>query len=103
MDSYPVTKPIDWKDLFLLWAPNLIQARTSHDAKNLLETALQDFVGHNRFTINENLFQTIKTQFCALQLIQDGPEKSVNDGYLEFVSLTKKGRNYMLQEKTIKK
>lgn len=101
IDHY-VSKEITWDKMFLLWAPYLIQTLSYYKAKESLESALKDYIGHF-FHINNNLFQTIKIQYHALGLIRSYESKIISGGTAEFISLTDKGKSYLIQKSAIPK
>lgn len=99
---YQIEKEILWTELFLLWAPRLTATLNSIRAKKELEFALEDYIGRS-FKINENLFHTIKIQFTALGLITFYEARTSDDRLLEFISLTDKGKNYLIKNTAIQK
>lgn len=99
---YKLEKSIFWNELFLLWAPRLTATVNYIKAKSELEKALQDYMGR-AFQINENLFHIIKIQFSAIGLINFFESRTTEGGLLEFISLTSKGKDYLIQNMAIKK
>ena len=97
-----VSKEITWDKMFLLWAPYLIQTLSYSKAKQSLESALIDYIGHY-FNINNNLFQIIKIQYHALGLIRSFEARTTAGGTAEFISLTDKGKSYLIQKSAITK
>ena len=97
-----ISKEITWDKMFLLWAPYLIQSSNYQKAKETLESALKDYVGHY-FHINNNLFQTIKVQYHALGLIKAYEASTQSGGTAEFIKLTEKGKDYLIQKSAITK
>lgn len=97
-----VSKEITWDKMFLLWAPYLIQTSNYYRAKQSLERALKDYMGHY-FEMRDNLFQTIKIQYHALGLIKAFEANSTAGGTAEFISLTEKGKNYLIRKSAITK
>lgn len=95
-----ISKEISWDKMFLLWAPYLIQTSNYYKAKKTLESALKDYVEHY-FHINNNLFQTIKVQYHALGLIKAYEARTTSGGTAEFIKLTEKGKNYLIQKSAI--
>lgn len=100
--DYYVSKEITWDKMFLLWAPYLIQTLNYYKAKESLESALRDYIGHY-FDINNNLFQTIKIQYHALGLIRMFESRTTAGGTAEVISLTDKGKSYLIQKSAITK
>ena len=100
--EYSISKEVTWDNMFLLWAPYLIQTLSYSRAKSSLESALKDYIGHY-FEINNNLFQTIKIQYHALGLIKSFESRTTTGGTAEFISLTDKGKNYLIQKRAITK
>ena len=97
-----VSKEITWDKMFILWAPYLIQTSNYYRAKQSLERALKDYMGHY-FEMRDNLFQTIKIQYHALGLIKAFEANSTAGGTAEFISLTEKGKNYLIRKSAITK
>ena len=97
-----VSKEITWDKMFILWAPYLIQTSSYYRAKQSLERALKDYMGHY-FEMRDNLFQTIKIQYHALGLIKAFEANSTAGGTAEFISLTEKGKNYLIRKSAITK
>lgn len=100
--EHSISKEITWDKMFLLWAPYLIQTLNYQKAKETLESALRDYMGRY-FDMNNNLFQTIKIQYHALGLIRTYEARTTAGGMAEFISLTDKGRNYLIQKSAITK
>ena len=97
-----VSKEITWDKMFILWAPYLLQTSNYYRAKQSLERALKDYMGHY-FEMRDNLFQTIKIQYHALGLIKAFEANSTAGGTAEFISLTEKGKNYLIRKSAITK
>jgi len=97
-----IEKEITWDKMFLVWAPRLTATINSLSAKKELEYALKDYMGRY-FDINENLFQTIKIQYSALGLIKYYEARTTKGGTAEFINLTPKGRQYLINNTAIKK
>lgn len=101
-ESY--TKKLKWDDIFSAVGPYLIAAKNYNAFADNLKSSINNIIGDPTFrTINDNCIQTIKIQFEALGLIDVEPAKSTGAGILEFIELTKKGRTYLSQIKSIKK
>lgn len=97
-----IEKIITWDKMFLLWAPRLTATINSTKAKKELEYSLKDFMGRY-FDINDNLFQTIKIQYSALGLIKYYEAQTTQGGTAEFITLTPKGTQYLIQKTAIRK
>ena len=88
--------------MFLLWAPRLFTTLNIVSAQKQLEYALKDYMGRY-FDMNDNLFQTIKIQYHALGLIKAYEARTTSGGTAEFIKLTEKGKNYLIQKSAITK
>lgn len=97
-----INKEIFLDYLFLLWAPYLIKTLDYNTAKDKLETAIKDYMGRS-FSINNNAFQKIKIQFTALGLIKNFQSKATSGGVAEFISLSEKGKTYLINKSAIQK
>ncbi|MFB5683426.1 DUF4062 domain-containing protein [Paenibacillus terreus] len=97
-----IHKHITWDNMFLLWAPRLLQTLNATMARKELERALKDYMGRY-FSINDNQFNIIKIQYHALGLINVYEARTTSGGTAEFISLTSKGKNYLVQYSAIKK
>ncbi|MGE6577408.1 DUF4062 domain-containing protein [Paenibacillus xylanexedens] len=97
-----IHKNITWDDMFLLWAPRLLQTLNATKAQKELEGALKDYMGRN-FSINDNQFNNIKIQYHALGLINVYEARTTSGGTAEFISLLSKGKNYLIRNSAIKK
>lgn len=97
-----IQKEITWNEMFLLWAPRLLTTLNSTKAKQELEASLKDFMGRY-FSINENQFNKIKIQYYALDLIDVREVRTTAGGTAEFIKLSVKGKNYLIQNSIEKK
>ncbi|MGW8826115.1 DUF4062 domain-containing protein [Paenibacillus lautus] len=97
-----IQKNISWDYMFLLWSPRLLSTLNSTKAQEELGRALKDYMGRY-FSINDNQFNIIKIQYHALGLIKVYEARSTSGGTAEFISLTSKGKNYLVQKSAIKK
>lgn len=100
--EHSVSKEITWDKMFLLWAPRLFTTLNIVSAQKQLEYALKDYMGRY-FDMNDNLFQTIKIQYHALGLIKAYEARTTSGGTAEFIKLTEKGKNYLIQKSAITK
>jgi len=101
-ETKTVKKKTTWDKMFLLWAPRLTVSTHYISAQSELESALRDLVGRD-FSINTNLFQTIKIHYSALGLIKYYEAKMVKGGTAEFIKLTNKGNEYLVRNAAIRK
>lgn len=101
-ESSNIQKEISWDKMFLLWAPRLTATLNSTSAQKELEYSLKDYMGRY-FSLNDNLFQVIKIQYSALGLIKYYESRTTKSGTAEFITLTKKGTQYLTNNIAIKK
>lgn len=97
-----IEKEITWEKMFLLWAPRLTATHHFSLAKRELEYALEDYMGRD-FRINDNLFHTVKIQYSALGLIKYSELITTKGGTAEFISLTPKGSQYLVNSIAIRR
>jgi hypothetical protein len=97
------SRKITWDQIFSLVGPTLFQPCTYQTMKSNLELGLKNYFHRNTctFRIDDNLMQTIKVQLLALGLIDVYSAKAINKGVTEFISLTDKGKSYLLSIKTL--
>lgn len=95
-------KDISWDEMFLLWAPRMIKTLNYESAKRELQYSMENFMG-KYVTIDDNKFNIIKMQYFALGLINVYSSETTRGGISEFISLTKKGKNYMIQNIAVQK
>lgn len=101
-ETRKIEKEITWKQMFLLWAPRLTANLNSTLAQKELEYALKDYMGRY-FSMNDNFFQIVKIQYSALGLIKYYESRTTKGGTAEFISVTPKGSQYMINSLAIKK
>lgn len=101
-ESRDIEKEISWNKLFLLWAPRLTATLNSTSAQKEVENSLKDYMGRY-FSLNDNLFQVIKIQYSALGLIKYYEARTTKGGTAEFITLTKKGTQYLTNNLAVKK
>lgn len=101
-ESRDIEKEISWNKLFLLWAPRLTATLNSTSAQKEVENSLKDYMGRY-FSLNDNLFQVIKIQYSALGLIKYYEARTTKGGTAEFITLTKKGAQYLTNNLAVKK
>lgn len=100
-ESYSVQ--LSWDEIFSAIGPYLVSAKNYSSFSDELKKSINSAYNKSFSSINENCIQTIKIQLSALGLIDSSPAKSTSGGIIEFISLTKKGSNYLLNLKSIKK
>ena len=96
-------KGMTWDEIFSAVAPYLLSPKNYSQFEDDLLKGINSIIGDLYFgNLNDDVVQTIKIQLVALGLVDASPRKSVGGGLIEFISLTKKGQNYLLQLKSIK-
>lgn len=101
-DKRKIQKSISWDQMFLLWSPRLLSTLNATRAKGELESALKDHM-EQYFKLNENQFNKIKMQYHALGLINIYEGGTTTGGTAEFIVITPKGKNYLIQNSAVKK
>lgn len=99
--SYSVE--LSWDEIFSAIGPYLVSSKNYSSFSSELKSSINSAYNKSFSSINDNCIQTIKIQLSSLGLIDSSPAKSTGGGILEFISLTKKGSNYLLNLKSIKK
>jgi hypothetical protein len=97
---------LSWKDLFLLISPYLLQSCNEQIVKvQIAETVLKTMGrwGFYSEQVDGDFLQSIKVQFLALSLIQVNVSQTVGGSTGLFWELTQKGKQIMLNERSIKK
>jgi len=100
-ESYSVE--LSWDEIFSAVGPYLVSSKNYRNFSDELESSINSAYNKHFSSINNDCIQTIKIQLSALGLIDSSPAKSTGGGIFEFISLTKKGSNYLLNLKSIKK
>lgn len=96
---------LTWAELFALLAPYLLQTPNDEYAKTLLTSSLNDIAvdgGGSSPTLNDQDFQTAKVQFMALGLVDVQLLQTVKAGMALFWSLTAKGKDLLMELRTVK-
>jgi hypothetical protein len=97
---------LTWKELFSLIAPKLLNNPDESSVEIFLrETLFKDkFHGEEtKFSLNGQVFQTIKVQLMALNLINVKYSKTIQGGAAFFWYLTPKGESLLYETRTIRK
>jgi len=95
-----------WNELFLLISPYLLQWFNERTIQTQIASTILEIKGYKKFrdqNINNDILQSIKVQFLALDLIQLETLNTTNGGTGLFWTLTKKGNKVMLNERSVKK
>jgi len=101
------SKSLTWGEIFALISPYLLKKLNDSNVKGTLSKVIYEtipnFVGTGTSQIKDQDFQTIKIQFTALKLIElDTITTKV--GLIDLIwNTTEKGKNLMLNLRTIKK
>lgn len=94
---------LTWDEIFSSVGPYLVSNKTYSSFKDDLKNGINS--AHNKFfsSLNDDCIQTIKVQLNALGLIDVKVRQAVKGGLIEFIGLTQKGKDYLLQIKAITK
>lgn len=95
---------LPWKEIFALIAPYLMNYPNDDTVKKQLATTLFEKcdLGDYSATLNDQIFQTIKIQLQALNLVNVEYLKTTGGGMGLFWSLTKPGTSLMVSLRTVK-
>ena len=99
------TVEISWGKMFARVAPDLIEHPHDSSVNNKLGTSLYRIIHPDldrRVKLQHDDFQTVRTQFQALDLIKTSYTKTTKGGMALFWSLTNRGERLMVQIRTIK-
>lgn len=93
-----------WQEIFALIAPHLLERPNDVRVKGVLGKSLfkERSLLSSSVTIDDQVYQTIKVQFRALNLVELQNLKTTTGGMALFWSLTKRGYSLMLSLRTIK-
>lgn len=93
-----------WQEIFALIAPHLLERPNDVRVKRVLGKSLfkERSLLSSSVTIDDQVYQTIKIQFRALNLVELQNLKTTTGGMALFWSLTKRGYSLMLSLRTIK-
>lgn len=94
---------LSWDEIFSAIGPYLFSYKNYSSFKSNLESSINSAYNKDFYTLNEDSVQTIKIQLNALGLIDVKPSKATDGGVIEFIAMTEKGKNYLLQLKSLKK
>lgn len=94
---------LTWDSIFSAIAPHLIASKSYYEFKEDLKKAINTSFNEDFFKLNDDCVQTIKIQFNVLGLMHVRVGKSTKGNIAEFIGLTTKGKEYLLQIKAIKK
>jgi len=101
--SYDWELVISWKEIFLLLSPYLSVSLSDSKVKDRLGSALLEKAGKaGSCSLNDQMFQTIKIQLQALNLVKVEYLKTIGGGADVFWSLTDSGRSLMMSLRTVK-
>ena len=89
---------LSWDKIFAAIGPYLMSYKRYELFKSDLKSAINSAYNQSFNSLNEDCVQTIKIQFVALGFI----DVNISTG-TEFVGLTQKGREYLLQIKSVTK
>jgi hypothetical protein len=95
---------VNWRQIFGLISPYLMEVPTDYTVKNTLSRALFSLTknsGHSP-DMNDQIFQTIKIQLMALGLVDVSYLKTTKEGMGLFWRLTPSGQALMVQLRTVK-
>lgn len=103
--TYNNSLTISWKILFGLIAPDFITASSISKANTIINRCMKRFKNSSAssFEINHDDFNTIKIQFDTLGLISSFTAQATTGGYMEFMQLTKKGKELLREIRVIRK
>jgi hypothetical protein len=95
---------IQWREIFGLIAPFLLQFPKEYQVKNMLTDSLGQISSPRieRLSLNNQIFQTIKVQLMALKLINVQFDPTTEGSSALIWSLTPNGESLMYQTRTIR-
>ena len=95
----------NWREIFYLISPYLLEYMNDIVVKDKLAKVLIEKSDKQSYSpdIDDQIFQTIKIQFKALDLINVEPLQTTKGGTALFWSLTKNGHNLMMSIRAVKK
>lgn len=100
-DSYETE--LTWDEIFSSIGPYLVSSKGYITFKDDLKTGINSAYNKEFYSLNDDCVQTIKVQLNGLGLINVNSSKSTGGGMMEFIGLSPKGSNYLLNIKSIKK
>ena len=96
-------REMTWDEIFSVVAPYLLSPQNYLQFAGDLLKGINSLIGSIYFSsLNSDSVQTIKVQLLALGLIDVSPRQNTDGGVIEFINLTEKGQNYLIQLKSIK-
>mgnify|MGYP000972417778 CR=1 FL=1 len=103
--KHSVEEVMTWDELFLLIAPYLYEYQEVDSFYHSdLSHILRDRLGKSDSVyLDEELYRTILLQYLGLGLICNDVKTSSQGKQYQFIRLTAKGKNYLMQQRTIKK
>lgn len=93
---------ITWKDIFALLAPHLLDRPNDANAKRHLESVLAERAGSSSVSLKDEIYQTIKIQLQALNLVKVEHLRTVGGGMGLFWTLTDSGYSLMMSLRAVK-
>lgn len=94
----PAQREMTWDEIFSAVAPYLISPQNYSHFGGYLLKGINSSIGYDYFvSLNDDIVQTIKLWLLAHGLIDASPRESTDGGIIEFICLTEKGRNYLMQ------
>lgn len=94
-----------WANVFATISPYLMEHPSDGMVKIHIKNAAKESTSSNdkfEFSLNDQIFQTIKLQYMALGLVDINYLKTTKGDMAMFWSLTDKGRQFMLKLRTVK-
>lgn len=90
-----------WLDIFGALSPYLLEVPSDSKVKSIITN---NFINKDYYTasIDDQVFQTIKMQFMALELVDVTYSKSTKGAMLLFWKMTEKGKLLMMKARTVK-
>ncbi len=103
--TFKWNKNLSWKEIFSLIAPYLMENPNDKVVKTKLSKSIFDTTDKNGYSpeINDQIYQSIKIQFKAMNLIDIKYLKTVSGGMSLFWILTKNGERKMMELRSISK
>lgn len=93
---------LTWDEIFSAAGPYMVSHINYNVFKTNLRIGINSAYNKSFYSLNNDSVQTIKVQLNALGLINVVASKSTAGGVEEFIGLTDKGKQYLLDIKTIK-
>jgi len=95
---------ISWKDIFALLSPHLLENPSDNSVKIELKRSVLERAGITYYdsTLNDQIFQTVKVQLVAYRLVDINYLQTTQGGMALFWSITPRGKDLMLQLRSIR-